>query len=471
MTLEARLDHPSPTTESALPPPTDDAVAAVAAPTTIVTATSTSPPTDRPVAEDFAPLLHALLGKDLPVRFECWDGSTVGPDDAPGTLHVRSADALRRIVWSPNELGLGRAYVAGDLDVTGDIYAVLLALRGATPASIARRPKDAIEILRTAQSLGAIGRPLPPPPEEAHPRGLRRHTKERDAQVISHHYDVGNDFYRLVLGPSMTYSCARFAEPDMDLTAAQASKHELICRKLGLHEQRGQRLLDVGCGWGSMAMHAAANHGAQVVGITISTAQAEAARRRVEEAGLTELVEIRLQDYRDIGGETFDAISSVGMSEHVGASRIDEYFGLLRSALRPQGRLLNHAISSVSGSKMRRNSFIYRYVFPDGELLDVGDSVKAMENAGFEVRDVESLREHYALTLRQWVKNLEANWDHAVELAGLARARIWRLYMAGSAVGFEDGGINVHQVLGVVPDPDGGSGMPRNRNGWTTAPA
>jgi cyclopropane-fatty-acyl-phospholipid synthase len=216
-----------------------------------------------------------------------------------------------------------------------------------------------------------------------------------------------------------------------------------------------------------MAIHAATHYRAEVVGITISREQVELAQKRVVEAGVGELVDIRMQDYRELGDERFDAISSIGMAEHVGAKRIDEYFGILHRALEPAGRLLNHAISSVGGSRLGRRSFVGRYVFPDGELLDVGDTVKAMERAGFEVRDVESLREHYARTLRSWVANLERNWDAAVAAADVARARIWRLYMAGSAVGFEDGGINVHQVLGVVPTADGDSAMPPTRRSWT----
>jgi cyclopropane-fatty-acyl-phospholipid synthase len=322
-----------------------------------------------------------------------------------------------------------------------------------------------VSTLRVARRLGALGLPLSPPPEEARQHG-RRHSKHRDADAISHHYDVSNDFYRLFLGPSLTYSCARFTDEHMSLENAQAAKHELISRKLGLAERPGMRLLDIGCGWGSMALHAATRHGAEVVGVTISAEQAALARERVAEAGLSDRVEIRLQDYRDLAGETFDAVSSIGMFEHVGTARTAEYFAVVRSLLRPHGRLLNHAISSVGGSVMGRKSFIARYVFPDGELLDVGEVVLAMERAGFEVRDVESLREHYARTLRCWVANLEANWGEAVTLVGPARARIWRLYMAASALGFEDGGIAIHQVLGVVPDPDGVSGMPATRGEW-----
>ena len=418
-----------------------------------------------PVADVVGPLVHSLLGPAPSLRVQFWDGSGIGPSDGAGTLHVRSTDALRRILWSPNELGLARAYVAGDLDVDGDLYEVLAAFRATTREDI-RFPLSAAPAgARAARKLGLVGAPLPPPPEEARLKGWR-HSLRRDADAIGHHYDVGNDFYRLVLGPSMTYSCARFTEPDMDLADAQAAKHELICRKLGLDDHPGGRLLDVGCGWGSMAIHAATHHDVSVVGITISEPQAALARERVAAAGVADRVEIRLQDYRQLGDERFDAISSIGMSEHVGEKMLARYFEILHTALVPQGRLVNHAISSTGGSKIGRTSFIARYVFPDGELVDVGDSVLAMERAGFEVRDVESLREHYALTLRAWVSNLEANWDEAVRDVGVARARVWRLYMSGCVLGFTDGGVAVHQVLGVVPTSSGASGMPPTRHDW-----
>jgi cyclopropane-fatty-acyl-phospholipid synthase len=417
------------------------------------------------VAGLFDPLMQTILGGAPPVRFEFWDGSYAGPPDGADRVAVHSPHALRRMIWSPGELGLGRAYVAGDLDVQGDVFTVLRTLQGAASNDAQIGVGAAVSALGVARKLGALGLPLPPPPEEAKQHG-RRHSKRRDSDAISHHYDVGNAFYRLFLGPSLTYSCARFAGEGASLEDAQAAKHELISRKLGLDVQSGMRLLDIGCGWGSMALHAATRHGAEVVGVTISEEQAAAARERVAAAGLTDRVEIRLQDYRDLSGETFDAVSSVGMFEHVGAARTAEYFSVVRSLLHPQGRLLNHAISSIGGSVMGPKSFIARYVFPDGELLDVGEVVLAMERAGFEVRDVESLREHYAKTLRHWVANLEANWEEAVKLVGPARARIWRLYMAASALGFEDGGIAIHQVLGVVPDPAGASGMPATRRTW-----
>ncbi len=320
-------------------------------------------------------------------------------------------------------------------------------------------------MVAAARRIGALGPPIPAPPEECHPTG-RMHSPSRDASVVSHHYDVGNAFYRLVLGPSMTYSCARFATPEASLDDAQAAKHELICRKLGLDRRAGTRLLDVGCGWGSMALHAAARHGARVVGITLSREQADEANRRVAEAGLSDRVEIRLQDYRDLQGERFDAVSSIGMFEHVGSARMVRYFEILRGLLTPEGRLLNHAISKPGGSVLGRRSFVGRYVFPDGELVDVAVVLGAMQACGFEVRDVESLREHYSRTLHHWVANLEDRWDEAVALVGPARANIWRLYMAASANGFDDGGLAVHQVLGVVPDPSGRSGMPATRHDW-----
>jgi cyclopropane-fatty-acyl-phospholipid synthase len=322
------------------------------------------------------------------------------------------------------------------------------------------------QVVRSAVELGVLGLPLARPSEEASPRGTR-HSKSRDAEVISHHYDISNDFYRLVLGPTMTYSCARFVDPWTGLDDAQSAKHDLVCRKLGLHERAGARLLDVGCGWGSMALHAAINYGAEVVGITLSTAQACLARQRVEAAGLSGQVDIRVQDYRDVGHERFDVISSIGMFEHVGATRMAEYFALLHGLLRDSGRLLNHAISSVGGSRIGRSSFMGRYVFPDGELIDVGQVALAMEDAGFEVRDVESLREHYARTLHAWVDNLEASWDQAVAEVGAQRARIWRLYMAASANRFDDGRLSVHQVLGVKPGASGESRMPPTRSDWS----
>jgi cyclopropane-fatty-acyl-phospholipid synthase len=430
----------------------------------VETATRVAEPDGR-VATAMRPLVEGFMGSDVPISFSFWDGSTISRPHSVVTLRFTSADALRRLLWMPNELGLGRAYVAGDIELDGDIFTAVTALRDARPSEGPNRLMALADALKAARRVGGLGRPIAPPPEEARLSGWR-HSVQRDARAITHHYDVGNDFYRLVLGPTMTYSCARFIDDSTTLDQAQEAKYELICRKLGLHERTEQRLLDVGCGWGSMSIHAATHHDARVVGITISQAQADFARKRVAEAGMSDRIEIRLQDYRDLTGEQFDAISSIGMSEHVGQGKLDRYFSTLRSVLVPTGRLLNHAISSVGGSKMGRTSFIGRYVFPDGELVDVGNVVLSMERAGFEARDVESLREHYARTLRGWVANLEASWDQAVALVGEPRAKIWRLYMAGSAIGFEDGGIAIHQVLGVVPTDAGAAGMAMTRHGW-----
>jgi cyclopropane-fatty-acyl-phospholipid synthase len=402
-------------------------------------------------------VLEDLLGPDLPIAIRAYDGSRLGPpeDEAPATIVVQSPNALRRIVTAPGELGFGRAYVAGDLDVEGDIYEALRLGDAMPRLKLSPRQWAALVKLIGVEGL----KPLAPPPEEAHLSG-RRHSKERDAAAIRHHYDVSNEFYELVLGPTMTYSCAVFEKPSDALDVAQEQKYELICRKLDL--QPGQRLLDVGCGWGGMVMHAAAHHGVRAVGVTISPSQAARARERVAAAGLADRVDIRMLDYRDVVDGPYDAISSIGMFEHVGLAKLGEYFERLRGVVVPGGRVLNHGISrpwSQGSPRFARGSFIDRYVFPDGELHEVGTVVSAMQQHGLEVRHVESLREHYALTLRHWVTNLEANWDEAVRHAGLGRARVWRLYMAASALNFEKGNAQIHQVLAVRPEA-GAAHMP-----------
>jgi len=405
--------------------------------------------------------LEAVLGPDLPIAVRAYDGSRLGPADAPATLLVRSPVVFRRLITAPGELGMGRAYVAGELDVEGDLYSALAALADRMPDVRAFGPRQWAEVLRLAGSsvLRTGFAALPVPPEEAHLSGVR-HSKERDAAAIAHHYDISNAFYRIVLGPSMTYSCAVWERGDVTLEDAQAAKYELVSRKLGL--EPGMRLLDVGCGWGGMVLHAAANHGVRAVGVTLSRRQAEWAEKAVAEAGLADRVEIRHQDYRDVRDGPFDAISSIGMFEHVGLSQLRVYSGGLRRLLRAGGRLLNHGVArppNAGRTRFQPNSFIDRYVFPDGELHEVGSVVSTMQGAGFEVRHVESLREHYALTLRAWVSNLEASWDEAVAEVGPGRARVWRLYMAASALNFEAGRTQVHQVLAVRSD-GGRSGLP-----------
>ncbi len=421
------------------------------------------------VADVVNPLVHAGLGGDLPVRLRCWDGSEIGPSGAPVQLTFTSPRALRRLLWAPNELGFARAYVSGDVLIEGDIMAGLTALdRIADPEfgpGVVIDGSTRRAVVKAALRLGVAGPPPRPPAEESKLGGLL-HSRSRDAQAIAHHYDVGNDFYELVLGPSMTYSCAYYEQDPglaFGLEEAQQAKCDLVARKLGLRP--GMRVLDVGCGWGSFACIAARDYGVEVVGITLSSEQADYARRRANAEGVGDLVEIRIQDYRDVHDGPYDAIASIGMAEHVGQAMLPTYSGELFALLAPGGRLLNHAISirPGSGSGFSRTSFIDRYVFPDGELQPMAVMVEALEGAGFEVRDVESLREHYALTLRAWVANLEANWDKAVELSSPGRARVWRLYMAGSALAFEGNRIGVNQVLAVRPDVRGVSGMPRTR--------
>jgi cyclopropane-fatty-acyl-phospholipid synthase len=415
------------------------------------------------VAEVIAPLVRATLGDAVPVWLRGWDGSEFGPSDAPIRVHIVTRRALRRIMWQPNELGFARAYVSGDLRVEGDLWAGLTALdEVAAPESGPGVQVDAATLRALARAvlrLGLIGPPPRPPAEESRLAG-RRHSTRRDAAAIAHHYDVGNDFYRLLLGPSMAYSCAYWPDPSVSLDAAQEAKCDLVSRKLGLAP--GMRVLDVGCGWGTFALHAARQYGASVVGITLSEQQAAFARARVAEVGVSDLVDIRVQDYREIHDGPYDAIASIGMAEHVGADTLPGYAAALYGLLRPEGRLLNHAISRRPGPRPKpsRTSFIDRYVFPDGELVPMATMVDVIEEAGFEVRDVQSLREHYTLTLRAWLANLEREWDRAVELSSPARARIWRLYIAGSALGFQANRIGVNQVLAVKPSAHGRSAMP-----------
>jgi cyclopropane-fatty-acyl-phospholipid synthase len=436
---------------------------------------------------DAAPRLHALAGKllgaELPLRIRAWDGSEAGPPGAP-TLVVRHRRALRRIMWRPGELGLARAWVAGEIDVDGDLYAVLDALGGllwdsddGTRSTSVARGLTALlrdpSARRTVRELLDLAGPFPPPPpprEEVRRRTGLQHSLRRDKQAISHHYDVGNDFYSLVLGPSMVYSCAYWEAPDQEggLEQAQQSKLDLICRKLAL--QPGQRLLDVGCGWGSLVLHAAREYGVQAVGVTLSQEQAAFARKRIAEEGLTDRVEIRVQDYRRIPDGPYDAISSVGMAEHVGTAEYRAYADILYSLLKPGGRLLNHQIGrrpQRDESAYEVDAFIDAYVFPDGELAPVGTTASLLEDAGFEVRDVESLREHYALTLRRWVANLERHWPEAVRLTSPGRARVWRLYMAASALSFEHNRIGINQIMAVRTPDSGASGLPLRPAGYS----
>ncbi|HSI93114.1 MAG TPA: cyclopropane-fatty-acyl-phospholipid synthase family protein [Jiangellaceae bacterium] len=423
------------------------------------------------VAERIAFLLERLLGAPSPLRIRAWDGSETGPDDAP-VLIIRARRAIRRLLWQPNEIGLARAWVAGEIDLEGDLEGALTRLESIGRDLASSRRLSALEraeVYRAAVLLGAVGPAPKAPPEEAD-LGGDRHSKPRDRDAIRHHYDVGNDFYELVLGPSMVYSCAYWTRPDdpaYTLDDAQRDKLELICRKLGL--QPGMRLLDVGCGWGSLVVHAAREHGVRAVGITLSEEQAEYARKAVVRAGVSDQVDIRVQDWRDLDDDPFDAIASIGMAEHLGSERWAEYAGRLHDLLAPGGRLLNHQIVRRPGAARAARTFIDAYVFPDGELLPLASVVAALEDADLEVRDVENLREHYARTLRSWVANLEGGWHRAKELAGAGRARVWRLYMTGSALSFDAGRIGVTQVLAVRRHADGRSDFPLTRTSWLGA--
>ena len=409
---------------------------------------------DASVAELFRP----VLGAGAPITVRAYDGSVSEPATGTptATVDVRSETALAYLASSPNSLGLARAFVSGHLDVDGDLYDALTAVSELTVSDV-----SAATLATMALRLAPIRlrhHRLAPPPEEHRQRGLL-HSKSRDAEAIAHHYDVSNRFYELVLGPSMAYTCAAYPDETASLEEAQFAKHALVAEKLAL--KPGMRLLDVGCGWGQMSMHAAEHHGVQALGVTLSRDQALWAQKEVARRGLSDLVEIRHADYRDVAEGEFDAISSIGLTEHIGRGQLKPYFAFLYSKLRAGGRLLNHCITRPDDHhRAHADPFIDRYVFPDGELLPVGHLVSRMNGAGFEIRHEENLREHYSKTLKAWSANLEANWDECVAEAGEGRARVWRLYMPACAVGFDVNNIQLHQILGVKLDDRGQSGFP-----------
>jgi len=406
-----------------------------------------------------------LLRDGMPIRFEAFDGSTLGPEDSPLRLRLVNERGLSYLMTAPGDLGFARAYVSGDLEVEGvhpgDPYEIMKALM----SRLRFRVPSAPEMLQIVRSLGFGNLKPPAPPAEEHlPKWRRaleglRHTKGRDAEAIEHHYDVSNRFYELVLGPSMTYTCAVFPKPDASLEEAQAEKYDLICRKLDL--QPGDRLLDLGCGWGGMVRHAAKHYGVHALGVTLSREQAAWAQEAIEREGLAELAEVRFSDYRDVAESGFDAISSIGMTEHIGVRNYADYFAFARSKVKPDGRMLNHCITRKDNKgKATAGQFIDRYVFPDGELTGSGTIVSAMQDAGFEVRHAENLRDHYALTLAAWCQNLVDHWDEALEEVTVGRAKVWGLYMAGSRLAFERNEIQLTHVLGVNTPDDGQSTYP-----------
>ncbi len=417
-----------------------------------------------------AEVFERVAGPGAPVEFQAYDGSTAGKPDSAIKVVVRSPVAVSYLAQAPGALGLARAYVAGHIDVEGDMYAALTVMSKAQLDTM-----DLPERLRLLRQLGGakalFPRVAPPPQEVRKGRGWatgRRHSKQRDASAISHHYDVSNRFYEWVLGPSMAYTCACYPNAGATLEEAQAYKFDLVARKLGLRE--GMRLLDVGCGWGGMVLHAAREYGVRALGVTLSRQQAQWAQQAIESAGLGELAQVRHLDYRDVSETGFDAVSSIGLTEHIGKANLPGYLSFLHGKLKPGGRLLNHCITRPDNREpaIRQRGFINRYVFPDGELEGPGHLISVMHDVGFELRHEENLREHYAMTLAGWCANLDAHWTEAVAEVGQGTARVWRLYMAGSRLGFERNHIQLHQVLSVRLDAEGSSGMPL-RPDWEPA--
>lgn len=415
--------------------------------------------TDSETKLTLAEILEILAGGTLPLRFTAYDGSSAGPPDAPFGLELTSPRGTTYLATARGDLGLARAYIAGDLEVhgvhPGDPYPLLRTLADDLVFTMPS-PRVMAQIVR---SIGVQHlRPIDPPALEAPPRWRRmanglRHSKRRDAEAIHHHYDVSNTFYEWVLGPSMTYTCACYPRPDASLDEAQENKYRLVFEKLRL--KAGDRLLDVGCGWGGMVRYAA-RRGVTAIGVTLSSEQASWARRAIEAEGLQDLAEVRHGDYRDIRDAGFDAVSSIGLLEHIGVRNYESYFRFLQSRLRPGCLLLNHCITRPENrSQPSTHGFIDRYVFPDGELTGSGRIITEAQDVGLEVLHEENLRPHYALTLRDWCANLVAHWDEAVAEVGLETAKVWGLYMAGSRLSFERNGIQLHQVLAAKPEAPG----------------
>jgi cyclopropane-fatty-acyl-phospholipid synthase len=390
--------------------------------------------------------LEAVLPQ-RPFAIEFWDGSAVpATEDGAPTFKVHSPQAVAHVLWAPGELGLGRAYVLGLIDVD-DIDRALRIVDTFEPPHVS--PAQVARLAVAAVRACGLTRPPRRPASELRLTG-ERHTIGRDRSAVRYHYDAGNDFFALFLDKSMTYSCAYFQAGATNLEEAQEAKLALVCKKLELTE--GERVLDVGCGWGSFAIHAARSHGVKVVGVTLSERQVELGRHLAHDAGVSELVELRLADYRELAGEQFDAISSIGMVEHVGAERIDLYMATLRDLLRPGGRLLNHGIAKLADFDTKdEGAFSERFVFPDGVPLPLSRIEQAMERAGLVTRHVEGLPGDYAETLRYWIEAYEARYDEAVALAGRERARVWRVYLRAARQGFLTGWASVYQVLADRP--------------------
>ncbi|WP_410636166.1 class I SAM-dependent methyltransferase [Amycolatopsis sp. cmx-4-83] len=415
-------------------------------------------------AHRLASFAGKLLGGQLPVGLRTWDGTRVGPVDAP-TVVLRNRRALRRLLYAPGELGLARAYVTGDLDVEGDLADGFRRIWALTRSGELNRvklgPADWAEAVKLAARLGVVGPPPKPPAEEARLTG-KLHSLLRDRSAIAHHYDLSNAFYQLLMDESMAYSSAYFTsdEPGYGLAEAQHDKLEMICRKLGLRP--GMRLLDIGCGWGSLLVHAAKHHGVHAVGITLSGEQLQHIRARLAQHDLEDRVEVRRQDYRELPDAPFDAVASIEMGEHVGEVNYPVYTATLHKMVKPGGRVLIQQMSRGNVAP-GGGAFIERYIAPDMTMRPVGRTVEHLENAGLEVRDVHAMREHYVWTVRAWADTLEENWADVVALIGETGARVWRLYLVGGALAFEENRMGVDQILSVRPHPDGTSGMPATR--------
>ncbi len=380
-----------------------------------------------------------------PPRLRAWEGSVFGPTDAAATLVLNDPGSLRALLLPPSDLTAGEAYIYNDVDIEGDIISVVE--WAASHTKLRRRRLATARLFRQLRRLPGEHRR----DAAARPRFAgRMHSIHRDRDAVTYHYDTGNDFYELFLGESMAYSSAYFLDAAETLDVAQRRKLDLVCRKLKLSS--GMRFLDIGCGWGSLVVHAAANYGVEATGVTLSEEQAEYAQRWVKEAGVEGRVKIVVADYREIKGQ-YDAVASIGMFEHVGRKKLPEYYGQVRKLMAPGGQLLNHGIVTRDRHPGRkRPTFVSTYVFPDGELELVDVVVGEAEEAGFEVRDMESLRMSYAHTLRRWVANLESHHDAAVRTTNERTYRIWRMYMAGSSVAFAHAGIGVYQLL--LSDPE-----------------
>lgn len=417
-----------------------------------------------PVAPRLAALVEPFFGGALPIRIRAWDGSVAGPEGAPVAV-VRSRRALRRLLWSPGELGLAQAYVTGELDVEGDLGAGLSGIWNVVRERGLGAPRPtAGQLVRAAATLtrlGVIGPRPAPPASQARLTG-RLHTRARDRDAISHHYDLSNEFYALLLDPHMAYSCGYWTSDaaDYTVTDAQRDKLALVCAKLGLGP--GVRFLDVGCGWGSLSLYAAEHTGASVVGVTLSELQRDFVLGRVAQRGLAGRVEVRLADYREIHDGPYDAAASIEMGEHVGAENYPTFAAGLRDLVRPAGRVLIQQMSR-RGPRPGGGDFIEGFIAPDMHMRPLGETVELLEAAGLEVRDVEALREHYTWTIRAWLAGFEDRWDEVVALVGEEVARVWRLYLVGSALTFEEGRMGVDQILAVRPSRTGSAGMPRTR--------